>query len=89
MASRQAQARTTHRRHHHYPISGYSWALIYTHQPSQPTGHALVSLLDWLTHTGQAYAATTSYAPLPPKIQNLAHTTLQQITGPSGTHLLG
>ncbi len=45
--------------------------------------------MDWLTHTGQAYAAATSYVPLPPKIQDLAHTTLQQITGPSGTHLLG
>jgi phosphate transport system substrate-binding protein len=72
-----------------YPISGYSWALIYTHQPSQATGQALVTLIDWLTHTGQAYAAATSYVPLPPKIQNLARTTLQQITGPSGTHLLG
>jgi phosphate transport system substrate-binding protein len=25
-----------------YPICGYSWALIYTHQPSQATGQALV-----------------------------------------------
>ena len=41
-----------------YPISGYSWALIYTHQASQATGQALVNLLDWLTHGGQAYAAT-------------------------------
>ena len=33
-----------------YPISGYSWALIYTHQPSQATGQALVSMLNWLAH---------------------------------------
>ena len=72
-----------------YPISGYSWALIYTHQPSQGTGHALVTLIDWLTHTAQAYAAAASYVPLPPRIQDLAHATLQQITGPGGTHLLG
>ncbi len=45
--------------------------------------------MDWLTHTGQAYAAAASYVPLPPKIQDLAHATLQRITGPSGTHLLG
>jgi len=71
-----------------YPITGYSWALVYTHQPSQATGRALVSMLDWLTHTGQAYAATTGYVPLPPQVQQLARTTLQQITGPDGTHLL-
>ena len=71
-----------------YPISGYSWALIYTHQPSQATGQALVAMLDWLTHTGQAYAAANSYVPLPPQIQQLARTMLQQITGPTGTHLL-
>ncbi len=72
-----------------YPISGYSWALVYTRQTSQATGQALVNLLDWLTHSGQAYAATIGYVPLPPQIQRLAHTMLQQITGPSGTHLLG
>jgi hypothetical protein len=72
-----------------YPISGYSWALIFTHQTSQATGKALVSLVDWLTHSGQAYAAATSYVPLPPSIQQLASTMLQQITGPNGTRLLG
>jgi phosphate transport system substrate-binding protein len=70
-----------------YPICGYSWALIYTHQASQSTGQALVSLLDWLTHAGQAYAATLGYVPLPPQIQQLAHTMLQQVTGPAGQPL--
>jgi phosphate transport system substrate-binding protein len=72
-----------------YPISGYSWALVYTHQPSQATGQNLVAMLDWLTHDGQAYAAANGYVPLPPQIQQLARTMLQQITGPAGTHLLG
>jgi hypothetical protein len=45
--------------------------------------------MDWLTHTGQAYAAATSYVPLPPRIQQLAHSMLQHVTGPHGTHLLG
>jgi phosphate transport system substrate-binding protein len=71
-----------------YPITGYSWALVYTHQPSQATGQQLVSMLDWLTHNGQAYAAATNYVPLPSQIQQLAHTMLQQITSPSGKHLL-
>jgi phosphate transport system substrate-binding protein len=72
-----------------YPITGYSWALVYTHQTSQATGQKLVAMLDWLANNGQAYAATNGYVPLPPQIQQLAHTMLQQITGPNGTHLLG
>jgi phosphate transport system substrate-binding protein len=71
-----------------YPISGYSWALVYTRQPSQATGQTLVATLDWLTHDGQAYAAANGYVPLPPQIQQLARTMLQQVTGPNGTHLL-
>ena len=71
-----------------YPISGYSWALIYTHQTDQTTGQALVSMLDWLTHDGQAYAAANLYIPLPAQVQQLAVTMLQQVTGPTGTHLL-
>jgi len=71
-----------------YPISGYSWALVYTRQASQATGQALVTMLDWLTHAGQAYAAANGYVPLPAQIQQLARTMLQQITGPDGTRLL-
>jgi phosphate transport system substrate-binding protein len=71
-----------------YPISGYSWALVYTHQPDQATGQALVTMLDWLTHDGQAYAAANLYVPLPPQVRQLALTMLQQVTGPTGAHLL-
>ncbi len=71
-----------------YPISGYSWALVYTRQTSQATGQTLVAMLDWLTHDGQAYAAGNGYIPLPLQIEQLARTMLQQITGPDGTHLL-
>ena len=35
-----------------YPISGYSWALVYTHQGDQARGQALVAMLDWLSHDG-------------------------------------
>ena len=72
-----------------YPISGYSWALIDSHQPDQSRGQELVNMLDWLTHTGQAYAAANLYVPLPSQVRQLAHTMLQRITGPGGTHLLG
>jgi phosphate transport system substrate-binding protein len=71
-----------------YPISGYSWALVYTHQQNQARGQALVAMLDWLSHAGQAYAAANGYVPLPPQIQQLARTMLKQITGPSSTPFL-
>ena len=72
-----------------YPISGYSWAMIYTHQPDQSRGQDLVTMLDWLTTSGQAYAAANLYVPLPAQVRQLAHTMLQQVTGPDGSHLLG
>jgi phosphate transport system substrate-binding protein len=72
-----------------YPITGYTWALVYTHQPDQSRGQELASMLDWLTHDGQAHAAANLYIPLPSQVQQLAQTMLQQITGPNGTHLLG
>jgi hypothetical protein len=46
-------------------------------------------MLDWLANDGQAYAAANGYVPLPSQIRALAHTMLQQITGPNGTDLLG
>jgi phosphate transport system substrate-binding protein len=71
-----------------YPISGYSWALVYTRQQNQARGQALVAMLDWLSHDGQAYAAANGYVPLPSQIQQLATTMLQQVTGPTGIQLL-
>jgi phosphate transport system substrate-binding protein len=72
-----------------YPISGYSWVLVYRNQPSVSVGRALVALLDWLTRSGQAYAAEANYVPLPPQIQQLARSTLAQVTGPGGKPLPG
>ncbi len=46
-------------------------------------------MLDWLTHDGQASAAPDGCVPLPSQVQQLARTMLQQVTGPSGAHLLG
>jgi hypothetical protein len=45
-------------------------------------------MLNWLTHDGQAYAAANGYVPLPSQVRQLAVTMLQQVTGPTGAHLL-
>lgn len=72
-----------------YPSCGYSWVLLSARQSSPATGQALTGLIDRLTHTGQADAATLGYVPLPPAIQQLARTTLQHLTGPDGKSLTG
>ena len=67
----------------------FSRVLISASQPSKPAGQALVSLLSWLTHAGQGYAATLGYVPLPSAIHQLAAATLGQVTGPGGQPLTG
>jgi len=52
-------------------ISGYSRALIYTRQTDQSAGQDLVTMLDWLTHDGQAYPAANGYIPSRPVSSNL------------------
>ncbi len=71
-----------------YPISGYSWALVYQLQKTTTTGTSLVKVLDWLTHAGQQQAQTLDYVPLPQNIQDLARQTLLQVTGPDGKTVL-
>lgn len=72
-----------------YPISGYSWVVIYEHQTNAATGQALVKLLDWLTQNdGQAQAQAIQYAPLPSNVSQLAHATLGKTADDSGTVLL-
>ncbi len=71
-----------------YPISGYSWALLYARQSNTATGTALVNLVDWMTHAGQQVAGANYYVPLPPAIQALARATLEGVKGPAGNVLL-
>ena len=72
-----------------YPICGYSWVLLSARQPSTAGGKALTSLISWLTHAGQSYAADLGYVPLPAAVQQLATTTLARVTGPAGQPLAG
>ncbi len=47
-----------------YPISGTSWAVLYTHQ-EPPLGKALAEFFTWATHEGQKYNEKMNYARLP------------------------
>ncbi len=48
-----------------YPISGFSWVLLYQHQKDKTKGKALVELLKWMVHDGQNYSESLDYAKLP------------------------
>jgi len=51
-----------------YPISSFTWLLIYKSQPDQKRREALVRLFKWMLTDGQQYAAPLNYAPLPKQV---------------------
>lgn len=48
-----------------YPISGYSWVIVYQKQANADKGQATANALWWMVHDGQQYATALSYVPLP------------------------
>ncbi len=48
-----------------YPISSYTWLLVYERQADPDKGKKLVDFLRWALHEGQPAAAALDYAPLP------------------------
>jgi phosphate transport system substrate-binding protein len=61
-----------------YPITSFTWLLLYTHEPDATKGRALLDFVHWALHDGQNSAASLDYAPLPPSLvarldSSLAH----------------
>lgn len=48
-----------------YPISGYTFILLYADSTSSPKGKEVVKFLKWAMGPGQSYATALDYAPLP------------------------
>lgn len=67
-----------------YPISGFTWALIYKEQNynnrSQNEANELLKLLWWNIHDGQKYCQDLSYAPLSPSAVSIAEKILRSAT---------
>lgn len=62
-----------------YPISGYSWVLLYK-VPNDPQRGTLVKqMMNWLVTKGQPIAKTVDYVPLPDNVQQQAETVLDQM----------
>jgi phosphate transport system substrate-binding protein len=62
-----------------YPLSSFTWLLVYTKQTDHARGTALVKFLNWALHDGQKYAPPLYYAPLPPQVIALEEKQLKQI----------
>jgi phosphate transport system substrate-binding protein len=48
-----------------YPISSFTWILVYQHQTDAVKGKKLVDFLNWALTDGETEASTLDYAPLP------------------------
>jgi phosphate transport system substrate-binding protein len=61
-----------------YPISGVIYAVCYQAQPA-PLKQTVVDFLHWVTHEGQEYAASLTYAPLTPELVERAEQKINSI----------
>jgi phosphate transport system substrate-binding protein len=65
-----------------YPISSFTWLLIYKNQTDKVKGQAIVKFLNWALSDGQQYAAGLDYAPLPPAVIQKERQQISQIVVP-------
>jgi phosphate transport system substrate-binding protein len=66
-----------------YPISSYTYLLVYQRQTDLAKGRAIVGFLKWALHDGQRYAAPLFYAPLPAPVVALEDAQLKTIQLPA------
>jgi len=62
-----------------YPISGYSWLLLYRNPPSPARGALVKAVMSWLVTKGQPIAKTIDYVPLPENVQQQALTIIGEM----------
>jgi phosphate transport system substrate-binding protein len=65
-----------------YPISSFTWLLVYQQQTDKAKGEQIVKFLKWALHDGQQYAAALKYATLPAGVVALEDKQVEQIQLP-------
>jgi phosphate transport system substrate-binding protein len=63
-----------------YPVSSFTWLLVYKEQSNEAKGKMLVKFLWWATHDGQKYPGNLLYAPLPAPVVAQIEAKIKQIT---------
>ncbi|HEY0365491.1 MAG TPA: hypothetical protein VGC73_03395, partial [Pyrinomonadaceae bacterium] len=69
-----------------YPISSYTYILVYKNQKDAAKGKALLDFLWWGIHDGEGFAKELQYAPLPADIVKKAEAKINSVTA-NGTAL--
>jgi phosphate transport system substrate-binding protein len=62
-----------------YPISGFTWLLIYENQTDPAKADAVAQLASWMITDGQKFAAPLDYAPLKGVAQKKAMALVKKI----------
>ena len=63
-----------------YPISAFTWILLYQDQKDAAKGTALAEFLWWAIHDGQKLGGALGYAPLPAEVVTKVGAALQTVT---------
>ena len=67
-----------------YPITGFTWAIVYQKQTNADKGWAVADMLWWVTHDGQQYATPLNYVPLSDTIVSNDEAQIKSMTCGSG-----
>lgn len=70
-----------------YPITTFTYALVYQQQTNQAKGSAIVNFVYWIVNSGQAAGSALGYPPLPSNVVQADDTSLASVTY-NGTPLL-
>ncbi len=63
-----------------YPISGFTWLLVYSNFKNEAKAGAFVKFLKWAMTKGQGYATGLYYAPLPKTVVKMCEKKIASIT---------
>jgi phosphate transport system substrate-binding protein len=70
-----------------YPVSTFTWTLVYAEVPNKAKAVAIARYFWWSTHEGQAFAKDLGYAPLPASVVTKSEEKIRAITS-GGTAVL-
>jgi phosphate transport system substrate-binding protein len=62
-----------------YPISAFTWLLVYKNAKDKEKAKAIVGFLRWAMTDGQQYAEDLYYAPLPNEVRTMAEKNIATI----------
>lgn len=64
-----------------YPISSFTWLLLYENHPDKARAKVMVDFLKWALTDGQKFAADLGYAPLPKEVVDMEMKALTTVKG--------